>query len=97
MQGEPRQLIESVAAAAADIILRRHPLVQTAIVRVDKPHAPIDGDFGTVGMLTLALLVCSKCSCASVACTSASGLALCPGLGHGHGSPMIALVYAAIF
>ncbi len=49
LEGEPFQLIESVAEAVANTILRRHPLVHTAVIRIDKPHAPIDGDFGTVG------------------------------------------------
>ena len=51
VEGKPHQLIETVAHEAACAVLRRHPLVQTAIIRVDKPHAPIEGDFGTVGEL----------------------------------------------
>lgn len=49
MEGEPQQLIETVAEAVAYTILRQHPRVETAVVRVDKPEAPIDGAFGTVG------------------------------------------------
>mmetsp|Transcript_12185 Transcript_12185/g.36570 ORF Transcript_12185/g.36570 Transcript_12185/m.36570 type:complete len:176 (-) Transcript_12185:1214-1741(-) len=50
VEGEPQQLIETVAEALAYTILRQHPLVQFAIVRVDKPEAPIDGTFGTVAV-----------------------------------------------
>jgi dihydroneopterin aldolase len=51
VEGEPQQLIETVAEAVAYTILRQHPRVQTAVVRVDKPEAPIDGTFGTVGTI----------------------------------------------
>lgn len=50
VEGEPQQLIETVAEAVAYTILRQHPRVQTAVVRVDKPEAPIDGTFGTVAV-----------------------------------------------
>lgn len=62
MEGEPQQLIETVAEALAYTILRQHPLVQFAIVRVDKPEAPIDGTFGTVGEIReLELYLCVSC------------------------------------
>lgn len=50
VEGEPQQLIETVAEAVAYTILRQHPRVETAVVRVDKPDAPIDGTFGTVAV-----------------------------------------------
>ncbi len=49
VEGEPQQLIETVAEALAYTILRQHSLVQTAVVRVDKPQAPIKGPFRTIG------------------------------------------------
>ena len=53
VEGEPQQLIETVAEALAYTVLRQHPLVQTAIVRVDKPQAPIKGTFRTIGTSSL--------------------------------------------
>lgn len=50
VEGKPCQLIETVAEAIADTILRRHPLVQVATVRVDKPQAPIAGQFDSVAV-----------------------------------------------
>ena len=43
MEGEPRQLLETAAAAIAGAILQQHPLVAGVRVRVSKPRPPIRG------------------------------------------------------
>lgn len=48
--GEPRDLIESVAAAAADDVLAAHEQVHTAEVTIHKPQAPIEVPFGDVAV-----------------------------------------------
>ncbi len=48
--GEPRDLIETVAAAVADDVLAAHEQVHTAEVTIHKPQAPIEVPFGDVAV-----------------------------------------------
>ena len=43
MEGEPRQLLETAAAAIANAILQQHPPIAAIRVRVSKPRPPIRG------------------------------------------------------
>ena len=45
VEGEPRKLIEAVAEAIADKVLRGYPLVESVSVTVHKPDAPLSGKF----------------------------------------------------
>ncbi|GAB2741588.1 dihydroneopterin aldolase [Salinifilum aidingensis] len=48
--GKPRDLIESVAAEAADDVLATHGQVHAAEVTIHKPQAPIEVPFGDVAV-----------------------------------------------
>ena|SRR5699024_6283211 len=48
--GEPVNLIETLAVAMADAILRNFPRVTSVLVTVNKPQAPIPADFANVAV-----------------------------------------------
>ena len=45
VEGEPRNLLESVAERIANSVLDAHPLVESLRVTVHKPDAPLPGTF----------------------------------------------------
>ncbi|MEM9158500.1 MAG: dihydroneopterin aldolase [Verrucomicrobiota bacterium] len=50
MEGVQCDLIEHYAEIVAGEILKRFSMAEEARVSVDKPDAPIEGDFGTAGV-----------------------------------------------
>lgn len=50
IEGRPRKLLESVAEAIAESVLKRFPAVKEILVRVKKPHAPLPGKFDWVAV-----------------------------------------------
>lgn len=50
VEGSPKKLIESVAEAIADIILKKFLLIDTCLVRVIKPDPPIHGHYDSVAV-----------------------------------------------
>lgn len=48
--GEPVNLIETLAVAMANAILRNFPRVTSVLVTVNKPQAPIPADFANVAV-----------------------------------------------
>ena len=50
VQGEPCRLVETVAERIAQRVLGAHPTVQSVVVRLEKPQAPIRGVFAAVGV-----------------------------------------------
>ena len=50
VEGEPKQLIEAVAEAVAEQLLRDFPLLSGLRVTVHKPSAPITGKFRDVAV-----------------------------------------------
>ncbi len=50
IEGEPRNLIERVAAEIADTLLVRYPLVQQLTLTLHKPQAPVGVPFGDVSI-----------------------------------------------
>lgn len=49
--GEPRQLIETVAAEIAELALERYELLHAVEVTIHKPHAPIPLSFADVAVV----------------------------------------------
>ncbi len=50
IEGEPRNLIEAVAAQIADTLLARYPLVQQLTLTLHKPQAPVGVPFSDVSI-----------------------------------------------
>ncbi len=50
VEGSPVKLVETVAQRIAQAILESFSRILTVTVRVEKPGAPIQGVFGTVGV-----------------------------------------------
>lgn len=52
IEGEPRHLIETVVAQIADTVLAHYELVQSAVITLHKPHAPVGVAFSDVSIRT---------------------------------------------
>ncbi len=52
IEGEPRNLIETVVAQVVDTVLANYELVQSATVTLHKPQAPVGVPFGDVSIRT---------------------------------------------
>ena len=50
VEGEPQQLIESVAERVAQRILDRYGAVHSVVVRVEKPHVAVEGVVASLGV-----------------------------------------------
>ena len=50
VEGPPRQLVETVAERIAEALLDACRQVECVRVRVEKPQAPLPGDFAAVGV-----------------------------------------------
>jgi len=52
IEGEPRNLIETVVAQIADTVLAHYELVQSVVITLHKPQAPVGVPFGDVSIRT---------------------------------------------
>ncbi|MGB3762125.1 MAG: 2-amino-4-hydroxy-6-hydroxymethyldihydropteridine diphosphokinase [Ornithinimicrobium sp.] len=50
LEGEPRNLIETVATDIADTLLARYPLTEQVTITLHKPHAPVGVPFSDVAV-----------------------------------------------